>query len=397
MIPLTELKKLIPASTLDKLAAEYHVDKANQVKLPGQTMFLCLLNGLVNHFMLTLRLLETQYSLITGQSCDHSAFGKRLSSIDPEFFHAIYVHLCDKISPSITKGDAQSLKLRIVDPVTITLSSKLLSFGIKVDYKKRGSANHVKSVIELDNNGIPDLLHVCTDKSEICDSVSMGSAMETTAKPNDLFIFDRGCNQLKKLFSIHNKKAFWLTPHHRQSFKVVETLMESDSSVPQALPETEQDNCRIHRVELAYFDNGAFHKLHNLNTMKIIVIQCYRFDSRKNEWKPLVLITNLPVSEDKTMAGIYTFEELPCLYKRRWEIETFFKFIKQHLGYEHLINRSENGIRVMIYMTLISALMLIWYKNRMNIKTGWRSVKYMFSEQIRDWTAKSIKSMVVQT
>ena len=49
-------------------------------------------------------------------------------------------------------------------------------------------------------------------------------------------------------------------------------------------------------------------------------------------------------------------------YRRRWEIEVFFKFIKQHLSASHLVSRSENGIKVMIYMTLIVAALIIVYK-----------------------------------
>jgi hypothetical protein len=143
MISLIELKKLIPMSKLDQLAIEYEVNKANQVKLPGQALFLCLLNGLVNHFMLTLRLLESQYALQTGQSCDHSAFGKRLANINPEFFHAILKHLRDSIGPKITRGDTQALRLRIVDPVTVTLSSNSCDSQYPIS-SKTSSLNNCK-------------------------------------------------------------------------------------------------------------------------------------------------------------------------------------------------------------------------------------------------------------
>lgn len=55
-------------------------------------------------------------------------------------------------------------------------------------------------------------------------------------------------------------------------------------------------------------------------------------------------------------------------YKQRWEIEVFIKFIKQHLNVSHLVNRTENGMKVMIYMTLILAILLIAYKKKNKIK-----------------------------
>ena len=64
----------------------------------------------------------------------------------------------------------------------------------------------------------------------------------------------------------------------------------------------------------------------------------------------------------------------------------FFKFIKQHLNYSHLTSRSENGIQIMMYMSLIAALLLIWYRHRTGIDRGWKAVKFWFAEQLREWT-----------
>ena len=70
----------------------------------------------------------------------------------------------------------------------------------------------------------------------------------------------------------------------------------------------------------------------------------------------------------------------------RWDIELFFKFIKQHLSFDHLISRNENGIRIMLHMSLIAALLLIWYQRRTGIDRGWRSVKFWFADDLTAWT-----------
>ena len=97
-------------------------------------------------------------------------------------------------------------------------------------------------------------------------------------------------------------------------------------------------------------------------------------------------MTNLPLSECRTKAGTYSFQELTEVYRKRWDIEVFFKFIKQRLGYKHLTSRSENGVRIMIIMSMISALLLVWYKHRTGINRGWRSVIFWFAEDLREWT-----------
>ena len=107
-------------------------------------------------------------------------------------------------------------------------------------------------------------------------------------------------------------------------------------------------------------------------------------------WKPLILMTNLPLWEDEKQVGPYTFLELADVYRMRWDIEVLFKFLKQNLSYSHLLSRSENGIRVMIYRSLIAALLLIWYRDKTGINQGWRVVKFWLAETVRQWTERVV-------
>jgi hypothetical protein len=69
------------------------------------------------------------------------------------------------------------------------------------------------------------------------------------------------------------------------------------------------------------------------------------------EGNPLILITNL------------TPEQLPAesvwlLYKKRWQIELFFRWIKCVLGCGHWLAESPAGVTLQIYLALIAALLL---------------------------------------
>ena len=46
------------------------------------------------------------------------------------------------------------------------------------------------------------------------------------------------------------------------------------------------------------------------------------------------------------------------LYKRRWKIELFFRWVKQTLRIKHFIGRSENAVRIQIAVALIAFLLL---------------------------------------
>lgn len=51
-------------------------------------------------------------------------------------------------------------------------------------------------------------------------------------------------------------------------------------------------------------------------------------------------------------------EEIAALYKRRWAIELFFRWVKQTLKITHFLGTSENAVRIQIAVALIAFLLL---------------------------------------
>jgi putative transposase len=71
--------------------------------------------------------------------------------------------------------------------------------------------------------------------------------------------------------------------------------------------------------------------------------------ARPDHDKPLYLITN-------DLARRAT--EIAQLYKERWQIELLFKWLKQNLKIRSFLGRSENAVRIQIYVALIAFLLL---------------------------------------
>jgi hypothetical protein len=65
--------------------------------------------------------------------------------------------------------------------------------------------------------------------------------------------------------------------------------------------------------------------------------------------REIVLLRNLPAFEATTIAAI-------C--KDRWEIELFFKALKQKLKVKSFVGASENALRIQIWTALIAILLL---------------------------------------
>lgn len=68
---------------------------------------------------------------------------------------------------------------------------------------------------------------------------------------------------------------------------------------------------------------------------------------------PLVLVTN-----DFDRAAT----EVAALYKLRWQIELFFKWLKQNLKIKQFWGRSENAVKIQLYVALIAFVLLSWLK-----------------------------------
>jgi hypothetical protein len=305
------------------------------------------------------------------------------------------------------------LRLRRVDATTVTLSAKVMAFGIHVasggkigpEHAKR----HVKSVWALSGEGLPEFLHLCQEQAEANDNPALGDPMIAATRPGELWIVDKGLFDRLRLAQIHARGGFFLVPHKDQALRVLAIVWEASAreraewmAAPPPQPKGAGGKgrgpapCRLLRVERAVFENSVDakspKKQEQWAQMPLLVLHCERWDERKGCWKPLVLLTNLPLDAEGRHAGPYTLMEVADLYRLRWEIETFFKFLKQHLSLAHLTSHCENGIRVMIWMTLIAAVLLIWYKRATGRKDYWNVIKFWFAEEVRVWTAAQLEA-----
>ena len=61
-----------------------------------------------------------------------------------------------------------------------------------------------------------------------------------------------------------------------------------------------------------------------------------------------------------------TAYEITNLYKNRWQIEVFFKWIKQNLTIKHLWGYSENAVKTHIWIAIISYLLIAYIKKMLD-------------------------------
>ena len=85
--------------------------------------------------------------------------------------------------------------------------------------------------------------------------------------------------------------------------------------------------------------------------------------SRKNPFADPVREIRVRIATGKVLRILCndldaTAQEIADLYKRRWEIELFFRWVKQTLKIRHFLGNSENAVRIQIAVALIAYLLL---------------------------------------
>lgn len=91
--------------------------------------------------------------------------------------------------------------------------------------------------------------------------------------------------------------------------------------------------------------------------------------ARPDHDTPLVLVTN----DRKRHAS-----QIGKLYKQRWEIEVFFKWLKQNLKIKQFLGRSENAVKIQIYSSIIAYLLLSMHREAQRTPLSMREMITLF-------------------
>lgn len=79
-----------------------------------------------------------------------------------------------------------------------------------------------------------------------------------------------------------------------------------------------------------------------------------RISVAREDKEPLILVTNLLDEPAEMIAE---------LYKSRWEVELFFKWIKQRLKIKKFLGKSENSVKIQLITAIIAYILVFLFKN----------------------------------
>ena len=97
-----------------------------------------------------------------------------------------------------------------------------------------------------------------------------------------------------------------------------------------------------------------------------------RFKDPKTE-KTLIFLTNDHLSPALTIAS---------LYKSRWQVELFFKWVKQHLRIKRFYGTSENAVKTQIWVAVSVYVLIAIIKKRLKLEHSLYTLLQVFSVSI---------------
>ena len=356
---------LVPDHLLDTIAMETGIDYSVK-KLQGKNIFKLFLFGVLNGRKLSLRILAEIFKSnkfkqlfdVQSDNIKHSAIGMRLSKIDYRYFERIFEHLVASEKVGVVSLGDKRIDVRKIDSTIVVLSSKLLKVGIE-----NASKHMIKYSVEI-NSGMPAKVLIYKDQRYVSEDNALPPLInrKIANKSRNIAIFDRGIQCKKTLADLVKNKTLFISRLTEQRYRVVSDL---------PLEKTKSETLKIVSYQLIKFENTREKFPQEL---RLII------GVNKKTKQKISFITNVDF-----LSAI----EITELYKSRWEIETFFKFIKQELNFSHYLSRTENGIKVVAYLTLIAAILLTLYK-KINKIEGWIPAKIRFMDQLdqyimREW------------
>ena len=378
-INIKHLLGFIPEALIANLARTTRIDHYAKV-LHGKKMFYLLLYGILGNEKLSQRTLEDTFNdsvfkmlfnLDEAESVRRSSISERLSKIDPDYFKQIYDCIYDQFSELYSLTERGKYNLIRVDSSMVSESAGKLVEGLDNQSGKKA----VKYSIAFDGV-LPCHSNVFTAPSYSSEDIAlpeavMGHVKKDTNHPN-IYVLDRGLQSTRtmKAFST-DEVTFICRAKENRKFVELESFVIENQDLDLGESQLLRD-CKVKLYTGTTVSNkrGKQHFKHELvdSPFRLVVVE-----SKTEEAKQYWFLTN----DFKRSA-----KEIAQAYRRRWDIEVFFRFLKQELNVSHLVSLNKNGIQVMLYMTLIASMLVLMYKKANNL--GYKTAKRRFAMEVRD-------------
>jgi transposase len=236
-----------------------------------------------------------------------------------------------------------------LDQTAYALDSTLIDLCLSLfpwaKFRKRKGAIKLHTLLDL-RGSIPSLIVITHGK--IHDVTILD---QLTFEPGAFYIFDRGYLDFARLHKIHRASAFFVT-RAKSNFQFKRLYS-------QRVDKSQGVQCdQIIVLKGFYVKKDYPDKLRRIRY----------FDATQNKW--LVFLTNNFTLPALTIAQ---------LYQSRWQIELFFKWIKQHLRIKAFYGTSDNAVKTQIWIAITVYVLVAIVKKQLKLEQNLYTILQILS------------------
>ena len=270
------------------------------------------------------------YHLGIKQQVNQSTLSRASERRDWRIFADFGEYLINKVRPLYSDNPVPNIDIDndvfALDSTTISLSIKLFSWA-----RGKYSRGAVKIHTLLDLRGsIPTFIFISDGKYHDSNVLDILSPI-----PEAIYLMDKAYIDFVALYKIHRAGAFFVT---RAKVSMNYSIIERNFNI---------DETTGLRTDEIIQLNGYQTSKHYPEKLRLVEY----YDDEKEVL--LVFITN-------------NFEvsalEIARLYRNRWQIEVFFKWIKQNLTIKTLWGHSENAVNIHVWVAICTYLLVAYAK-----------------------------------
>ena len=336
MIKLTLFSQLLiylPRNILDTRTTQYKGDKANG-HFDTKTHLIVLLASQMKNWK-SLREIETGflskekylYHLGIEKLPKRSTLSEANTNRNHKIFEEIFYDLLKIIRSKLNAGKKLIIKkeLNLFDATVITLSLELFEWA---KYRKSKGAFKIHTTFNVQSQ-TPTFANITTGNIADIDGIDQ----DLEKYKNSILVFDRGYSSSSLFKRLDDLEIIFVTRLKRDIKYIIEETKEVNK--------------------------------YGVSTDQIIK---FTGDKAKRKYSGKIRLVTFTDKETKkefkflTNNFNYSPKTIAYLYKKRWDIELFFKWIKQNLIIKKYLGQSENAVKIQVWCALISYLLIIYVK-----------------------------------
>ena len=200
-------------------------------------------------------------------------------------------------------------------------------------FRRAKAAIKLHTLLDL-RGSIPSFIHITDGKTHEVNVLD-----DLLIEPGAFYLLDRGYLDFSRLFVIHQAQAFFVTRAKSNTKFKRRYSHPVDRAGTTVL-------CDQTGVLTVFYSNKDYP-----TTLRRVVV-------KDETGKRVTFLTNNFALKPELIAA---------LYRQRWQVELFFKWIKQHLRIKAFLGTSENAVKTQIWIAVCTYVLIAIIKKRLHL------------------------------